>query len=337
MLRKIDWESQIGRRLRLRDLHVFFMVAEHGSMAKAAAQLGVSQPAVSEVIADLEHALGVRLLDRSRQGVEPTMFGKAVLKRSAAVFDELKQTVKDIESLADPTTGEIRISCPVAIASTVIPSVIERFAEKYPRVAVHFDEVASVASARNFPELRERKHDLILTRIRSLQVDEALADDLKTEVLFDDQMVIAAGAASKWASRRKIDLAELVDEPWIMQGTHTWNHQRLTEAFQARGLDMPKTSLITTSMPIITHFLAKGQCIAAIPRSVVRLNSLRILPVDLPVRPWPVAIVTLKNRTQSPVVERFIECAREVAQSMGGGPRGQPARRPSSNGSRKRG
>src|ERR1700741_543299 len=99
MAPKIDWESQIGRRLRFRDLHVLSVVVQRGSMAKAATQLGVSQPAVSEVIADLEHALGVRLLDRSPQGVEPTMFGKAVLKRSAAVFDELKQTVRDIESL----------------------------------------------------------------------------------------------------------------------------------------------------------------------------------------------------------------------------------------------
>lgn len=70
MLRKIHWESQIGRRLKMRDLHVFFTVAQHGSMAKAATLLGVSPPTVSEVIADLEHGLGVRLLDRSPQGVE---------------------------------------------------------------------------------------------------------------------------------------------------------------------------------------------------------------------------------------------------------------------------
>src|SRR3954447_911656 len=110
MPRKIDWESQIGRRLRLRDLHVFHMVVQHRSMAKAAVQLSVSQPTVSEVIADLEHALGVRLLERSPQGVEPTVYGNALLKRSIAVFDELKQSVRDIEYLADPTTGEIRIA-----------------------------------------------------------------------------------------------------------------------------------------------------------------------------------------------------------------------------------
>src|SRR5439155_13750804 len=114
MLKKIDWDSQIGRRLRLRDLHVFFTVAQRGSMAKAAAQLGVSTPTVSEVIADLEHGLGVRLLDRSPKGVEPTTYGDALLKRTLVVFDELKQSIRDIEFLADPTTGEIRIACPLA-------------------------------------------------------------------------------------------------------------------------------------------------------------------------------------------------------------------------------
>src|SRR5262245_47722651 len=65
MPRKIDWERQIGRRLKLRDLHVFSTVVQCGSMARAARELGVSHPAVSEVIADLEHALGVKLVDRS--------------------------------------------------------------------------------------------------------------------------------------------------------------------------------------------------------------------------------------------------------------------------------
>lgn len=313
MLRKIDWESQIGRRLRLRDLHVFFTVAQNGSMAKAAVQLGVSQPAVSEVVADLEHALGVRLLDRSPQGIVPTMYGNALLKRSIAVFDELKQSVRDIEFLADPTTGEIRIACGSAIANTVIPHVLERFAEKYPRVVVHFDEVTSTRI--NFADLRDRKYDLMLRWGRSLQAGEDPADDLNIEFLFDDPLVVAAGMQTRWTRRRRIDLAELVDEPWIMHAPQTWNYQHLAEAFHARGLAMPRASLVTPCMSVIAHFLANGPFITAMPRSVVRFNS-KVLPVDLPVRPWPVTIVTLKNRTLSPVVERFIECAREVTKSM---------------------
>jgi DNA-binding transcriptional LysR family regulator len=134
MLRKIDWESQIGRRLKLRDLHVFSTVVQHGSMAKAARHLGVSHPAVSEVIADLEHALGVRLLDRSAQGIEPTIYGDALLKRSVAVFDELKQSIRDIEFLSDATTGEVRIGSMEGPWFTLLPDAIRRFSQQYPRI-----------------------------------------------------------------------------------------------------------------------------------------------------------------------------------------------------------
>src|SRR5712671_474356 len=107
MAKTINWESRIGRRLRLRDLHVFFTVVQRGSMAKAAQELGVTQPAVSRVIADLEHTLSVSLLDRSPQRIEPTIYGLALLKRGNVAFDELRQSVRDIEFLADPTVGEV--------------------------------------------------------------------------------------------------------------------------------------------------------------------------------------------------------------------------------------
>jgi DNA-binding transcriptional LysR family regulator len=285
-------------------------------MAKAAGQLGVSQPAVSEVIADLEHALGVRLLDRSPRGVEPTMYGEALLKRTIAVFDELKQSVRDIESLADPATGEIRIACALAIAFTVIPHVFERFTKKYPRVILHFDEVTSASATTQNLQLRERKYDLMLGRGWSTQAKDGSADDLNIEFLFDDQLVIVAAPTNKWASRRRIDLAELVEEPWITQPAHSWNHRIMTEACRARGVPLPRASIVTMSMSVITHFLADGRFITAMPRSLAYFKSFKILPVDLPARPWPVDIATLKNRTPSPAVERFIQCARDFAQPM---------------------
>src|ERR1041384_4766969 len=103
------WDDRIGRRLRLRDLHILMSVARCGGMGKAAAELAISQPAISKAIADIEHTLGVRLLDRTTQGVEPTLYGRALLRWGATVFDDLRQGVKEIEFLADPTAGEVRI------------------------------------------------------------------------------------------------------------------------------------------------------------------------------------------------------------------------------------
>jgi DNA-binding transcriptional LysR family regulator len=101
------WSDRIGRRLKLHDLHVFVAVAESGNMTKAAKQLAISRPLVSKTIGDLERVLGVRLVDRTPKGVVPTLCGRALLKRSMAVFKQLRQIVDEIEHLAHARRGEL--------------------------------------------------------------------------------------------------------------------------------------------------------------------------------------------------------------------------------------
>jgi hypothetical protein len=144
---------------------------------------------------------------------------------------------------------------------------------------------------------------------------------VSVEFLFDDPFVVVAGTASRWARRRKIDLAEIAEEPWILSPPKTWSYERVAEAFKTKGLSMPKARLLTYSMDLRVKLSAGGRFITVVPKSMLRLegdqHSLKMLPVELPARPWPIAILTLTNRTLSPVVARFIECAREVANSMG--------------------
>src|SRR5215470_1889675 len=103
------WNDRVGRRIKLSDLHILLAVAQSGSMAKAASDLSISQPVVSRAINELEHILGVRLLERSRRGIELTQYGRTMLNCGHAVFDDLRQGVEHIEFLADPTAGEVRI------------------------------------------------------------------------------------------------------------------------------------------------------------------------------------------------------------------------------------
>ena len=325
MSRAIDWEGRIGRRLRLRDLHVFFAVVESGSMAKAAAQLRVKQPSVSKAISDLEAALGVRLFDRSPQGVRPTIYGDALIECGIAVFDQLKQGIGKIQFLSDPATGDVRIGCVPSMAATIVPSVIRRFTRQYPRATVHIDELGLPAQVAG---LRDRKYDFTITRTQELPIEEW--DDLNAEILFYDELVVAAGAQSRWARRRRIDLADLVQERWIVAPAYSWNYRRLLEAFQSRGLDMPAADLVTLSLHIVAELLSDGEYITAFPRSWVRVNGLKVLPVDLPLQPWPVIILTLKNRLLSPVVERFVESMREAVKSFPT-PRGHAAHLSKSN------
>jgi DNA-binding transcriptional LysR family regulator len=316
---KASLETHIGRRLRFRDLQVFFAVAECGGMAKAAAQLGLTQPAVSETIAGIESAFAVRLFDRTPHGVELTIYGRALLKRGLAAFDELKQGMRDIEFLADPTVGEVRIGCPESISGALLAPLVHRFCLEYPRIALRVDPLPTPTL--ELPDLHARKLDLVVARLSKPHAQDPFGNDLNVEVLFDDQPVVAAGANSRWARKRKIDLSELVNEPWVATPRETLTTIAMEQAFQASKLPIPRIRITTFSLQLRVHLLATGTFLTAMPRSLLRLNAdgirLKALPVKLPIHSFPVAIVTLKNRTPSPVVQLFLERLRTFAREKG--------------------
>lgn len=315
--RIVDWDQHIGHRLKLRDLHVFFTVAQFGSMAKAADRLRVSQPAVSQVIANLEHLLGVCLFERGPQGVELTPCGRALLKGGAIAFDDLKQTIKEIDFLADPAVGEVKIGCPEAIA-VLLPPIIQRLTRRYPGIIVHTLDVS--APTLDVPQVRDRSIDLAILRIAAPPSRLPFADDLSVETLFNDETKVVAGSKSRWASRRKIDIVELADEPWILPPPETLNSLVVKEAFRVAGCAGPKVNLVTFSVQLRLNLLADGPYISVLPASMMHLYGFRlpvkVLPIKLPEREWPVAMVTLKNRTMNPAAKLFVEYLREGSKSL---------------------
>src|SRR6267154_4604761 len=124
--------DRVERRMKLHNLHVLMTVVQTGSMGKAAERLNTVQPAISRSIAELEAALGVRLLDRHRQGVQPTRYGRALLDCGVSVFDDLRQGLRNIEFLADPAAGEVRIGCTSLVAASFVSAVVERRFRRYP-------------------------------------------------------------------------------------------------------------------------------------------------------------------------------------------------------------
>jgi DNA-binding transcriptional LysR family regulator len=310
----VQWAERIGRRLKLRDLHVLFAVAETGSMAKAANRLAVSQPVVSQAIADLEHTLGVRLVDRQRRGIEPTIYGRALLKHGVAAFDSLRQGVKEIEFLADPTVGELRIGCPEWIAAGLVGAIVDRLGLRYPRLMFHVSQTVPATS--EFRELRQRSIDLVVGRT-AVPFEGA---DLEADILYQEELCVVASTGSQWARRRKIQLAELVDEPWVLLPPNELPGSLVTEAFRASGLKPPQPRLASYSFHLRSRLLATGRYLSVIPRSYLKFAEhrvpLKVLSVRLPIEPRPVAVITLKDRTISPVAQVFIQCARELTKNL---------------------
>jgi DNA-binding transcriptional LysR family regulator len=312
----MQWSDRIGRRLKPRDLHVFLTVAEKGTMARAAEQLAISRPVVSKTIADLEHTLGVPLLDRTSHGVEPTLYGRALLKRSLAVFDELRQSVKEIEFLADPSAGELRVGSTEVPAAGLVPAAIDRLTRRYRRMTVHTEQ-GSFSTILEF--LRNRRCEVAVVRLLSSE------PDMNFLPLHYEQLFVVAGSRSKWVGQRRIGLADLAEEPWVQSPPEMEPGSPTLEAFRALGLTGPRVVVFNSSLNIRYGLLATGRFLTMIPDSALHYGPqrapIRLLPIKLPRWYVPTCVVTLRDRTLSPLAQLFIGCLQELAKPLAKGQR----------------
>jgi DNA-binding transcriptional LysR family regulator len=304
-------DERAMRRLKLRELQILMTVAHVGSMGKAAIKLGLSQPAVSKAVSEMEQTLGVALLDRTQQGVQPTLYGRALLKWTVVVFDDLRQGMREIEFLADPTGGEALIGCAEPMSAGLLPAVIDRLARQYPRLLFTVRVAPTIVA--QYSDLRERRVDLVFGRMIAPIVD----DDLDAEILFDDPHLVVAGSRSKWARRRTIDAAELINEAWCLPGYNSPVGPFISKAFRARGFEVPRVVVSTNSPYLLYAMVHTGRFLSVAPLSNLRFSGSRLglkaLPVDIVIQPGPIGIITLKNRTISPVAHLFIDCVRKLS------------------------
>jgi DNA-binding transcriptional LysR family regulator len=307
----------VGHRLKLQHLKVAMAVAQFGSMGKAAKQLAVSQPVVSKTVADLERLLGVRLFDRSPQGVEPTLYCRALLKRSVAIFDDVRTSVEEIRFLADPIAGELRIGSTEPLMAGLVTTTMERLWQKHPRIALRALQ-ADTATLIN-RELPERRIELAVIPMTTLPLPR---DDLDATLLYCDFFHVVAGTGSAWARRKKIDLTELTGEFWCATPLETANGSLLIDAFRAKGLEPPRLTVSSVMSPlVVARLLENDRFIAVISDSLLNFFyanrlSIKRLPVELQNTSFSVAIVTLKGRTVSPVAQLFTKHARGIATEL---------------------
>ena len=305
--------EQISRRLKLRQLNALVAVARYGSMAKAAEHLAISQPVVSKAIAELEQMVGVRLFDRVPHGVEPTVHGLALLRRSTAIFDDLRTSVSELEFLSDPSAGELRIGCEETLATGLLPRLIDQLTQKYPRII--FDVALGDPPTLQQRDLLGRRVELAIMRTAI----EDLDDGLEAQRLYDDRMWIVAGARSHWASRRKVSLADLANERWCLPPPDHPVGALVIKAFQRIGLAPPARSVTVGSAQCTSSLVASGQYLGVLGSMFLHFRPpsvrLKVLPVELPIAAPPISVITLKNRTLSPVAQLFLDFAGEVTKS----------------------
>lgn len=308
----MKWTDRIGRRVKLRDLHILLAVADAGSMTRAAEELAVSYPVVSKTISDLEKTLGVKLFDRSVSGVEPTHYGRALLSTGIAVFGEMRRGLDEIAFIKQPDAGELRIGSSIVVDAGLLPVVIERFSRELPRASLHV--LHENIATQQYDNLRKRNVEIVLGRLPLTMTEP----DLVAETLMDEPNLVAAGIDSPWAKKRAIALSELIGEPWVLAQPGSLARSLQEQVFRNCDLEPPIPSVQTVSLHLYMRLVETGRWLGLVPRSALRFGGkgmrIKALPVEAPLPPAPIGFVVVKDRTLTPLAERFIECARKVAQ-----------------------
>lgn len=297
--------SKVAARLKLRHLHVLLAVMRCGSIRKAAGALALTQPAVSKTIAELEDLVGVPLFDRSAAGVEPTVYGQALARRATVVLDELGQSLKDLSFLADPSRGELRIGATEGLAAGLLPAVARRLLEQHPGIVLNVTTAESLFVY--LRELRERNIELALGRVPT---DFAEAD-MTVHVIGVEPVVVVCGAQHPLARRRKLTLADLAGERWILPPPGTAMAALIERLFDDAGMAAPQASVVTMSIPMRLHLINSAAFVTTLPQSMLRHSPLRgsfkVLPLALSQAAGQIGVVRLKDRALSPVAERFMQ------------------------------
>jgi DNA-binding transcriptional LysR family regulator len=308
----MQWDDRVSRRLRLKDLHTMQTVATFGSMAKASEYLGLSQPAISKAISDMEKTLGAPLFDRLSSGVELTDSGRAMMERARTVFDEVRQGILDIEHLTDPTKGEVRIGTIEAFMG-VVSEIINHLARRHPHI--RYDITISDTDDLE-RRLRERMLDVLVVR----WVPPIVADDLTAQLLFKSPFVVMAAHRHPLLLRKKLKLGDLTDERWTLSPPDSFLGRIVEDLFRRQKLRVPAAAATTISIYMRLSLLATGNFLTILPRTLLQHRSnkswLRALNVDLRDNPSSVAAVSLKKRNSSGAVRLFHQASVEFCNQM---------------------
>lgn len=304
--------DRIASLIKLRDLRILMAIADSGSMAKAAVRLGISHPAISKTVSDLEGTLGVRLLDRGSQGTELTPHGEVLLRCGINIFDEMQQGLRSLDYLSDPTVGQVRLGCTDIILNSLVPPIVRRFSKEHP--GVQLDVNLANPGEHQIQQLRERRIDLLITRATGPQ------DDFHSEALFEEPFVFVVGANSAFARSRRTALKDIMKSNWVLPSYDSAPGALVAAVFQANGLAPPKPLVKTIAIQLTVSLIASGDFVGILPKSVAALSAhraaLRTLPLKESGPRISAEIVSLRNRTLSPAVNAFMRCARDVATSL---------------------
>ncbi len=304
----------VRSHLKTRQLVLLVELGRHGSILHAAQAANLTQPAASKLLADLEHALGVKLFERLPRGVAPTWYGEVMIRRAGAALAELDAGHQEVMELLSGLSGRVAVGSVLTPSTTLLPAAVIALKARQPRVHVAITVDTSKLMTQ---QLQNGELDLVIGRV----LDTESAAHLSFEPLMDEPHSLIVRAGHPLAGRSDLTLPELAQQGWILPPSGSILRDRLTALFLSAGLDQPQQAVETLSLPVVVTLLGQSDMISALPEELVRpyidTGLLTVLDIELGLRMDAYGIVTRRGHQLSPGAELMLTCLREEAQRRG--------------------
>lgn len=321
-------------RLRLKVQHLLVLVSlsRHRNAHRTARDLGLSQPAVSKMVREIEAMFGARLFDRGRGGMQPNSVGAALVARATALLNDIDHTRDEMEALATGEAGHLRLGAIAFVTPELVARTLRRLAESGVALTVDIREGTTQPLV---DQLLRREIDCVIGRWATEREGE-----LDQTIVYRQRFAVAVGRDHRRLGRgRRATLAGAAAEDWVAPPPRTAGRQALTALFMGSGLPPPRIRVETASLEIMKALLVDDAMIGLLPADIARryaaLGELRILPFSLPTEPAPLTLIRRRDEQPLPAVGRFCGTLVEVAADleraeaqMARRPARDPARRP---------
>lgn len=300
-------------RFKTRQMMLLAQLDRERSLVRAANAAGMSQPAASKLLQELEETLGVALFERHARGVEPTEYGEIMIRHAHSVLNEFQRAQDEVASLRSSGRYRVAIGTVMSPGTELLPQAVSVLAERHPRMMVSVEIDTSRPMLRR---LLDARLDIVIGRI----LDPEDAERLHFEALAEEEHCLIARADHPLARRGGLRVEDLVDHVWVLPPAESILRERLNAVFLQRGLRVPEKVVETASLPLITSLLLRSDMLVALPAEVVRpycdAGMLGVLPIDLRLRLDSFGIITRRDHILSRSAGEALQVLREVARAV---------------------
>ncbi len=296
--------TRLINRLRLRQVALLLEVRAAGTLRGAALRLGMSQPAASKMLGELETALGCPLFERVGRGLRLTEAGELVVEHCESLRGSIAALARTVAGLQTGSGGRLAIGSITATAIAPLSQAVAQLKREQPRLLVSID---TDTSDRLLERLDQGVLDVMIGRL----VEGRSRQDYRFEPLAREELSVVVGAQHPLATARRVRLTDLASAPWVLQPHVTPMRELIEREFRLLGIDSPEDVIETSSILTLAGLLEQSERAAVVPTEVAKYYAqhglLAILPVRLSQTLERFGWIVRRGRPLSSGARRFVQ------------------------------